>query len=50
MRVNVAVDFSARVSLNLSTEHPSSCSAVAAGISFAELHHQITVVISYRIL
>jgi len=53
MTVIVAVDFPITVYLNLST-HPSSCSAVPADISIAELHFQVTVesdcVISYRLL
>ena len=53
MRVNVAVDFSITVYLNL-CKHPSSCSAVSAVKSIAEIYHQITVenkcLITYRLL
>ena len=38
----VVVDFSVTVYLNLMTQHPSSCSAVPAAVSIAELPHQVT--------
>jgi len=43
MIVTVAVDFSVTVYLNLSTEHPSSCSVVPAVIFIAKLQNQVTV-------
>ena len=52
MMVIASVDFSVTIYLNLSNEHPSSCSVEPTALSIAELNRQITVesscVFSYR--